>query len=88
MKLHIHFNNAPDQVCQLNDTLEVGQTATIHVHDAPDECEICPNGHCHATNISITRIDEETVFLAFENFGLYPLECDIKTLPPHPMAAH
>lgn len=88
MKLHIHFNNSPrEQVCQLNEALEVGQTATIHVHDAPEECEICPNGHCHAPNISISRIDEETLFVALESFQPV-LECDIKNLPPHPGKFH
>ncbi len=88
MKIHIHFNNAPGkQVCQLKESLEVGQTATIHVHGAPEECEICPNDHCHAPNISVSRIDEETIFVALESFST-PLECDIKNLPPHPFLSH
>jgi len=88
MKLHIHFNNSPTaQFCQLNETLEVGQTATVHLHDAPFECEICPNGHCHAPNVSVTRVDEDTVFLAFESVS-HPLECDIKNLPPHDFTGH
>lgn len=88
MKLHIHFSNSPkEQVCKLNETLEVGQTATIHVHDAPDECEICPNGHCHAPNISVSRIDDETIFVAVESFT-HVLECDIKNLPPHSFLSH
>lgn len=82
MKLHIHFNNNPEQVCKLDEELNVGETATVHFHDKPEDCEICPNGHCHAPNVSISRIDEETVFLAFENFS-DPMECDIKNLPLH-----
>ena len=87
MKLHIHFNNAPEQVCRLDETLEVGQTATIHFHESPDDCRICPNGHCHAPNVSISRIDEETVFVALENLTL-PLDCEVKNLPPHPVPVH
>ena len=86
MEIHIHFNNAPDQICALKETLKVGQTATVHFHDAPDDCEICPNGHCHAPNLSISRIDEETIHVSFENFDV--CECDIKDLPPHPSVAH
>lgn len=88
MKIHVHFNNSPrEQFCQLNETLEVGQTVTVHIHDAPDEYRICPNGHCHAPNLSVTRIDEETIFVAFESFSP-PLACDVKDLPPHIFTGH
>ncbi len=91
MKLHIHFNNhfedGTKQACGLKETLEVGQTATIHVHHAPEQCRICPNGHCHAPNISISRIDEEQVFVALEDM-YSDLECDIKDLPPHQFPDH
>lgn len=83
IKLHIHFNTEPQkQFCELKTDLEPGQTATVHVHDAPEECEICPNGHCHAPNVNLTRVDENTIFLSFENF-LPPMVCEIKDLPPH-----
>lgn len=87
MKLHIHFNNNPDQICQLKDNLQVGQTATIHFHQVPADCEICPNGHCHAPNLSISRIDEETLFVSFESFS-EPFHCDIKDLPQHKFTNH
>lgn len=82
MKLHIHFNN-DGQICGLKDTLEVGKTAVIHLHEVPSECQICPNGHCHAPNLNVSRIDEETVFVTFENASA-PQFCEIVDLPPHP----
>lgn len=91
MKIHVHFNTfngkSVEQVCQLDGNLEIGQTATIHAHQAPEECEICPNGHCHAPNISLTRVDEETVFVTLESL-LLPTKCEIQDLPIHQSKLH
>lgn len=86
LKIHIHFNNMPEQICALKDDLKIGQTATVHFHETPDGCEICPNGHCHAPNVTLSRIDAENLFLSFEDVPVF--ECDIKDLPLHESPEH
>ncbi len=86
MNLHIHFNEPPNQTCALDAELEVGKTATVHFHNAPDECEICPNGHCHAPNLTISRIGDETIFVSFEGSPVFT--CEIEDLPPRSSPEH
>lgn len=81
-EIHIHFNDG-GQKCLLKDELKPGQTAIVHYHNVPEDCEICPNGHCHAPNVSVSRLLDGTLFFAFESLGMPNLKCEIVELPPH-----
>lgn len=81
-EIHIHLNNL-EQKCLLKDTIKPGQTAIVHFHEYPDDCNICPNGHCHAPNVSVSILENGTIFFAFESFNLPDTKCEIVDLPPH-----
>jgi hypothetical protein len=69
-----------------NAELKRGQIVTVHFHPK-EECQICPNGHCHAPNVTLYWDEAGNLCLTFEEFP-FPQACTIANFAPHPVPAH
>lgn len=72
-RLHVHYNYSgghafkPEQICIATYDMRPGSQVSMHMHEG--DCARCPNGHCHAANVTVVMTKDGELMLTFENFA-------------------